>query len=137
MDDVPDDFNRIPIEMKCIKKSNPYKFFLLLALILSVVIGIALWHFTRIHPLWIYLFTLTLIAFLFYGYDKYQAINRNNRIPEAVLHLLTLAGGTIGAIAGQLLFRHKTKKLSFRVIFITIAVMQIGVIVWWRFRESI
>jgi len=110
---------------------NPYKFFLLLALILSAGIGIALWHFTRINPLWIYLITITLITFLFYVYDKYQAIHQNTRIPEAVLHLLTLAGGTIGAIAGQLLFRHKTKKLSFRVVFIIIMVVQIGVIAWW------
>lgn len=116
--------------------TNPYEFFLLLALILFVVIGIALWYFTRIHPLWIYLITITLITFLFYGYDKYQAINQKSRIPEAVLHLLTLAGGTIGAIAGQLMFRHKTKKLSFRVVFIIILVVQIGLIVWWYLREK-
>jgi len=111
--------------------NNPYKFFLLLALILSIVIGLTLWHFTQINPLWIYLINITLITFLFYGYDKYQAINQNTRIPEAVLHLLTLAGGTIGAIAGQFLFRHKTKKLSFRVVFIIIVVVQIGLILWW------
>jgi uncharacterized membrane protein YsdA (DUF1294 family) len=96
--------------MKGHHHSIPYNFFLLLALILSTGIGISLWHFNRIHPLWIYLITFNLITFLFYGYDKYQAINQKSRIPEAVLHLLTLAGGTIGAIAGQLLFRHKIKK---------------------------
>jgi|GEM_PF-2660439 len=47
-------------------------------------------------------------------------------IPEAVLHLLALAGGTIGAIAGQLTFHHKTKKLSFRVIYIIIVIVQIS-----------
>ncbi len=124
------------IEMKWIKKANPYKFFLLLALILSVVIGIALWHFTRIHPLWSYLITITLITFLFYGYDKYQAINQNTRIPETVLHLLALAGGTIGAFAGQFTFHHKTKKLSFRVIFIIIVIVQIGIILWWYLSKS-
>ncbi|NLW85177.1 MAG: DUF1294 domain-containing protein [Phycisphaerae bacterium] len=85
-------------------KSNPYKFSLLLTLILSIVIGIALWYFNRIHPLWIYLLTLSLTIFLFYGYDKYQAINQNTRIPEAILHLIALAGGTVGAFAGQLFF---------------------------------
>lgn len=115
--------------------TNPYKFYFLLALILSTGIGIALWYFTRIHPLWIYLITLTLITFVFYGYDKYQAINQNSRIPEIVLHLLTLAGGTAGAIAGQLLFRHKTKKLSFRMVFIIIMVVQIGLIVWLELRK--
>jgi uncharacterized membrane protein YsdA (DUF1294 family) len=82
--------------------------------------------------MWIYLMTLSLLTFLFYGYDKYQAIHRKSRIPEAVLHLLTLAGGTIGAIVGQILFRHKTKKLSFRVVFIIIMAIQIGLIVWWH-----
>lgn len=103
---------------------------------MTIVEGqIALWYFTRIHPLWIYLLTLSLITFLFYGYDKYQAINQNTRIPEAILHLIALAGGTVGAFAGQLFFRHKTKKLSFRVIFITIAVVQIGLILWWYVRR--
>jgi uncharacterized membrane protein YsdA (DUF1294 family) len=122
--------------MKYLMHPNPYKFYLLFALILSVVTGIALWYFTQIHPLWIYLLTLTLITFLFYGYDKYQAINQNNRIPEAVLHLLALIGGTVGAFIGQLIFRHKTKKLSFRVVFIIIAVMQIGIVLWWYLREK-
>jgi len=85
----------------------------------------ALWYFTRIHPLWICLLTLSLITFLFYGYDEYQAINQNTRILELVLHLLALAGGTIGAFANLLFFRHKTKKLSFRVIFIIIVIVQI------------
>jgi uncharacterized membrane protein YsdA (DUF1294 family) len=118
-------------------KINPYKFYFLLALILSAGIGIALWYFTPIHPLWIYLLALTLITFLFYGYDKYQAINQKSRIPEVILHLLTLAGGTAGAIAGQLLFRHKTKKLSFRVVFIIIAAFQTGVIFWLYLRKTL
>lgn len=92
-------------------KINPYKFYFLLA--------------------------LTLITFLFYGYDKYQAINQKSRIPEVILHLLTLAGGTAGAIAGQLLFRHKTKKLSFRVVFIIIAAFQTGVIFWLYLRKTL
>jgi len=79
--------------------------------------------------------TLSLNSFLFYGYDKYQAINQNTRIHEVVLHLLTLAGGTIGAIAGQLTFHHKTKKLSLRVVFIIIMVVQIGVVMWWYLGE--
>jgi uncharacterized membrane protein YsdA (DUF1294 family) len=122
--------------MKYLMHPNPYKFYLLLALILSIVMGIVLRYFTRIHPLWIYLITITLITFLFYGYDKYQAINQKSRIPEVVLHLLALAGGTIGAFAGQFFFRHKTKKLSFRVVFITIAVIQIGIVLWWYMSKS-
>ena len=100
-------------------------------MILSACIGIALWYFTPIHPLWIYLITLTLITFCFYGHDKHQAIYQKNRIPEAVLHFLALIGGTVGAFAGQLVFRHKTKKLKFRLIFIIIVLVQAGFISWW------
>lgn len=116
--------------------NNLNKFYLLLILILSAGIGLALWYYIHIHTLWVYLITLTVISFLFYGYDKYQAIHNNERIPEAVLHLLTLAGGTLGAFAGQHIFRHKTKKLRFRLIFIIIVLVQISVILLRRFREN-
>lgn len=114
---------------------NPFKFYFLISVILSVPIGITLWHSTDINPVWIYLITLSLVTFLFYGYDKSQAVSHKGRIPEAVLHGLALAGGTPGALAGQLVFRHKTRKLSFRVVFIIIAVVQAGLVMWWFMRE--
>ncbi len=110
---------------------NSFNFFLLAALILSICIGIAMWYYTSIHPLWSYLLTLTLTTFLFYGYDKYQAIHQNGRIPEAILHLLALAGGTAGAFAGQLVFRHKTRKLKFKSGFILIVILQTGLVLGW------
>jgi len=96
--------------------SNPYKTFFLLANILFLIFCFTLWHFTKIHPVWIYLIIISLITFLFYGYDKYQARNHNTRIPEVILHLLTLLGGTLGAFLGQVLFRHKTKKWKFQLV---------------------
>jgi hypothetical protein len=45
--------------------TNPYKTFFLLANILFIVIWIALWHFTIIHPVWIYMISISLITFLF------------------------------------------------------------------------
>ncbi|MBN2591522.1 MAG: DUF1294 domain-containing protein [Sedimentisphaerales bacterium] len=90
-----------------------------------------------IHPLWIYLITINLITFCFYGYDKYQAINHKSRIPEVILHFLAIACGSIGALAGQYIFHHKTKKLTFQVVFILIAVVQIGLIIWWVIRNRV
>ena len=115
---------------------NPYKFYLLIAFILCVSIGIFLCYFTAFHSLWIYLIALNLITFLFFGYDKYQSIQRDIRVPESVLHLLALLGGTIGAFFGQLFFRHKTRKLKFKVVFYTIVFMQIGMIMWWKLRQN-
>lgn len=110
---------------------SPHKSYLLLALILSAVLGAALWFSTPLHPLWIYLTTITLLTFAFYGIDKHRAVRQKGRIPEAVLHLLALAGGTVGAFAGQIVFHHKTKKLKFQAVFIAIIVVQVGFILWW------
>lgn len=48
------------------------------------------------------------MTFLFYGFDKNRAIKNKNRVPEIVLHILALIGGTHGAFLGQKVFRHKT-----------------------------
>jgi uncharacterized membrane protein YsdA (DUF1294 family) len=58
------------------------------------------------------------------------------RIPEATLHVAALLGGSPGAVVGQLLFRHKTRKRSFRIVFIAIVLLQIVVIYgYWRFTR--
>ncbi len=114
---------------------NPYRFFFLAAVILLAGFGIALWQLTSLHPGWIYLIAVSVITFLFYGYDKYQARQNGTRIPELVLHLMALAGGTIGAFLGQILFRHKTKKWQFRLVFILIVVLQIGLITGWSMKH--
>ena len=116
---------------------NPYTFFFLAAVILLAAVGLALWQWTALHPGWIYLIAVSVITFLFYGYDKFQARQNGTRIPELVLHLLTLAGGTIGALPGQILFRHKTKKWLFRLVFILIVIIQAGVITWWSIQRRL
>lgn len=111
--------------------SNPYKSFFLAAVILLAAICLVLWRLTSLHPGWMYLIAVSMITFLFYGYDKVQAKRNGGRIPEVVLHLLALMGGTIGAFLGQILFRHKTKKWEFRRVFILIVIVQLGFIAWW------
>lgn len=54
------------------------------------------------------------VAFLYYGYDKWKAARGGSRVPEA--QLLTLAAfGAVGAWAGVFAFRHKTRKASFQI----------------------
>lgn len=60
---------------------------------------------------------LSILTFSLYGYDKRAARQGDWRISERVLHLLALAGGWPGGLAGQMLFRHKTRKTSFQVCF--------------------
>jgi uncharacterized membrane protein YsdA (DUF1294 family) len=53
------------------------------------------------------------------------------RVPEAVLHLLALAGGTPAAFAGQQLLRHKTSKPAFRTWFWVIVAIQAAALAGW------
>jgi uncharacterized membrane protein YsdA (DUF1294 family)/cold shock CspA family protein len=79
--------------------------------------------------LWFYL-TASLITFCAYAIDKSAAQNRQWRTQENTLHLLALLGGWPGALAGQRLFRHKTAKRSFLVIFWATVLINSGVLLW-------
>ncbi len=59
----------------------------------------------------------SLLAFFFYGQDKRSALRGAWRTQEAVLHLWELLGGWPGALIAQQVFRHKTRKVSFQVVF--------------------
>jgi len=59
------------------------------------------------------LLIINIIAFLLFGIDKRKAVRHRYRIPEWVLMLSAFAGGSIGALAGMLLFHHKTKHAKF------------------------
>ncbi|MCH5252767.1 MAG: DUF1294 domain-containing protein [Lachnospiraceae bacterium] len=61
----------------------------------------------------IYLLIINLAALFAMGLDKSKAKRRAWRIPERTLFLLSFIGGSIGALAGMYLFRHKTKHKKF------------------------
>lgn len=62
-----------------------------------------------------YLTGINLLAFVMYGLDKQKARKGRWRIPERTLLLLAAAGGSAGAYAGMLIFRHKTRHLKFKI----------------------
>ena len=67
-----------------------------------------------------YLAVINFITWIAYGLDKGRAKSGKWRIPERTLLLLALVGGSLGALAGMILFRHKTRKPKF---FISVPVM--------------
>jgi len=66
--------------------------------------------------MYIYLIIINIFSFILYGLDKYKAIHNMWRIPEIVLISISFIGGGIGSILGMIIFRHKTKKLSFKIL---------------------
>jgi uncharacterized membrane protein YsdA (DUF1294 family) len=103
-----------------------------------MVVGLALglWRL-GVGPVYAGLGSVNIVTLLLYGYDKRQAIVGGSRVPEVALHLAALCGGSPGAALGQGLFRHKTQKRSFRMVFAAIVLLQIAAVYgYWRFTHA-
>ncbi|HET7307540.1 MAG TPA: cold shock and DUF1294 domain-containing protein [Gammaproteobacteria bacterium] len=70
------------------------------------------------------------VTFILYGSDKSAAQRGAWRIPEAHLHLAAVTGGWPGALIAQRVFRHKTKKQPFQLVFWCTVVANCGGLVW-------
>jgi uncharacterized membrane protein YsdA (DUF1294 family)/cold shock CspA family protein len=118
---------------------TPYLLFGLIGLGLAAVLLVGLILMVgRGQPpaVWIALWVvaLSLAAFFIYGFDKSQAQRGGLRVPEAILHLLSLLGGSPGAFIAMRVFHHKTSKRSFQVVFWIIAAVQLGVLAYLLLR---
>lgn len=77
----------------------------------------------------IYIILINLIAFVVFGIDKRKARKGQWRVPESTLFILALIGGSIGALLGMLVFRHKTKHRKFTIGIPLILALQIALLV--------
>ena len=79
-----------------------------------------------------YLIIMNITGILVMGIDKQKARMHRWRIPEKVLFLMSLLGGSAGTWAGMYLFRHKTKHWYFVVGMPLIFAFQVLVIIFIR-----
>ena len=79
----------------------------------------------KLHLLIAYLAAINLSSFLLYGLDKFYAIRGWQRIPESLLHLLALLGGSPGALLGQQIYNHKVSKIRFLLLCWLIVIIQL------------
>ena len=80
---------------------------------------------------------VNLIAFGMYGLDKRAASRGARRVPEARLLWPALFGGAPGSWLAMRVFRHKTRKLSFRWRFWALTALNLaacGALYWWSLR---
>lgn len=60
---------------------------------------------------------MNITAFMMFTIDKERAVDGKWRIRESHLHWVTLAGGFAGAQFAKSMFRHKTQKPSFHMVY--------------------
>lgn len=77
----------------------------------------------------IYIVMINILTFFYFGWDKMRSLTNKRRVSEKMLWILTLTGGSVGAIIGMRFFRHKTQKLSFQAMIAVILAVQIWIIV--------
>ena len=63
----------------------------------------------------VYILAVSLLTWILFGLDKWKAIHGKWRIRESTLLGLSFIGGAAGGLAGMYLFRHKIRKMRFRI----------------------
>lgn len=63
----------------------------------------------------VYILAVSLLTWILFGLDKWKAIHGKWRIRESTLLGLSFIGGAVGGLAGMYLFRHKIRKMRFRI----------------------
>lgn len=77
------------------------------------------------------LIALNFATFAAFGIDKAKAEAGAWRVQESTLLTLALLGGSPGAYAGRMLFRHKTRKQPFNHYLQSIVVVQVLALGGW------
>jgi uncharacterized membrane protein YsdA (DUF1294 family) len=80
----------------------------------------------------LYLLAISGIALALCARDKTNAQRGKQRIPERTLLALAALGGSPGLIVGMKLFRHKTRKSSFKLTLVVICTIQACLIHYLR-----
>jgi uncharacterized membrane protein YsdA (DUF1294 family) len=75
------------------------------------------------------------LSLTLYGLDKRAARLGRSRTSKATLHLVDLAGGWPGELVAGHVFRHKTSKRSFRIVFWLSVVANCAALGWLFFSD--
>ena len=73
---------------------------------------------------------VNLVSFALYGLDKLKAKKGLWRIRESTLLLVAALGGSLGALLGMEVFRHKTKHWSFKLLVPLFLLLHIALGAW-------
>ena len=80
---------------------------------------------------------INILAFVLWGIDKEKAKKGKWRISESLLLSLALFGGSLGALLGMLVFRHKTQKWQFKLGVPVCLMYQFGLVLMFWLLHSV
>lgn len=83
---------------------------------------------------WMGWFLLNALSYCLFFWDKRAALRGDWRVSESTLLFVALIGGSLGAMIGRRVFRHKTRKQPFagilKAIFGLHILLVLGLILW-------
>lgn len=56
-----------------------------------------------------YIIFINIITFILFAIDKLKAIKEKSRVRNSTLFIVSILGGSVGALLGMYTFHHKTK----------------------------
>lgn len=118
------------------KRRDPYRWFVAVGVGLAAAAGGALAYGPGVGPVPAYGLAVSMATFILCAYDKRVAGTEGMRVPESVLLGAAFLGGSLGLLLAMRLFRHKTRKKSFRRKLLVIVALQIGVGVYLLSRST-
>jgi uncharacterized membrane protein YsdA (DUF1294 family) len=80
-----------------------------------------------------YLMLVNAAGLILMGWDKFMAKMGKTRIPEKILFLTAIVGGSIGVWLGMQIFRHKTRHAQFKVGIPLIIILQIAAVLLLKY----
>ena len=111
------------------RRRSPKQTFGVLTVVLVFIVGFAAYSYAsqyHLRPYLVWLATLSVVTFIWYGFDKGQSKRGGLRVPEIILQLLAVAGGFPGGWLGMLVFHHKTKHSSFVIVLALSTLLHLG-----------
>lgn len=78
------------------------------------------------------IYVASIITFIAFGLDKHLAVYQKSRVPEFVLLLLAVLGGSFGALCGMIFFRHKIQYKYFTITVPVLLAIQLAIVIVLR-----
>ena len=76
-----------------------------------------------------YIIFINIITFILFAIDKLKAIKEKSRVRNSTLFIVSILGGSVGALLGMHLFHHKTKKWYYKYGIPLIMFLQIIILI--------